>query len=246
MLRHVERIPVHGYDVDAFGELALPALAAYLQEVAGHHATVLGCGLDALRRRGLTWVLVRQRVEAPRPIALGEELEIATWPSGVHPLVVTREFTVSGRDDVELARASTAWLVLDLATRRPVRPGEVLDPALRPHLDAVAPIPPRLPAPGPDAESRRFEVRYADIDLNRHVTNTSYLGWSLEGVSEACWLAERACAVEAHYLAEGRFGDTVVVRTSGGAGECAHAVRREADGKELARVRTRWARRLPA
>jgi len=242
MLRHVERIPVHGYDVDAFGELALPALAAYLQEVAGHHATALGCGLDALRARGLTWVLVRQRVESPRPIALGEELEITTWPSGLHPLMVTREFTVSGSAG-EVARASTAWLVLDLATRRPVRPGEVLDAALRPHLDPVAAIPPRLPAPGPDATSRRFEVRYADIDLNRHVTNTSYLGWALESVSEASWVAERACAVEVHYLAEGRLGDSVVVRTGGSGGERAHAVLREADGKDLARVRTRWVTR---
>ncbi|GEJ58185.1 acyl-[acyl-carrier-protein] thioesterase [Anaeromyxobacter diazotrophicus] len=243
MLRHVERIPVHGYDTDAFGELALPALASYLQEVAGHHATALGCGLDALRPRGLTWVLVRQRVEAPRPIALGEELEIATWPSGLHPLVVTREFTVSGADGQELARASTAWLVLDLTARKPVRPEAVLDAALRPHLEAVAPVPPRLPPPAEGAPSRRFEVRYADIDLNRHVTNTSYLGWALEGVPEASWLAERASAVEVHYLAEARLGDAVRVRTEGGAGERLHAVVREADGRELARLRTRWAPR---
>lgn len=243
MLRHVERIPVHGYDVDAFGELSLPALAAYLQELAGHHATELGCGLEALRPRGLTWVLVRQRVEAPRPIPLGEELEIATWPSGIHPLVVTREFTVSGRDGAALARASTAWLVLDLATRRPVKPGAVLDPALRPHLEAVAAIPPRLPEPAPDAASRRFEVRYADIDVNRHVTNTSYLAWALEGVPEATWLTERACAAEVHYLAEARLGDAALVRTDGAGSERSHAVLREADGKELARLRTRWTAR---
>lgn len=243
MLRHAERIPVHGSDVDAFGELALPALAAYLQEVAGHHATALGCGLEALRPRGLTWVLVRQRLEAPRPIPLGEELEVETWPSGVHPLTVTREFTVRGRHGAELGRASTAWLVLDLATRRPVKPGTVLDPALRPHLEAVAEIPSRLPPPGPAAAARRFEVRYADIDLNRHVTNTSYLAWTLESVSEATWLADRACAVEVHYLAEGRLGDVAVVRTEGDARERAHAVVREQDGKELARLRTRWTAR---
>lgn len=240
MLRHVERIPVHGYDADAFGELALPALAAYLQEVAGHHATALGCGLEALRPRGLSWVLARQRIEAPRAIALGDALEITTWPSGVHPLLVTREFTVSGRGGEELARASTAWLVLDLETRRPVRPGEVLDPVLRPHHEPVAAIPARLPAPAAGAPARRFEVRYADIDVNRHVTNTSYVGWALEGVPEAAWRAERACAVEVHYLAEARLGDAVQVRTDGGPGERAHAVVREADGKELARARTRW------
>jgi medium-chain acyl-[acyl-carrier-protein] hydrolase len=243
MLRHAERFPVHGYEVDAFHTLALPALAGYLQEVAGHHAAELGCGLDVLLARGLTWVLVRQRIEVLRPILLGDELEVATWPSGLYPLVASREFSVA-RDGAEVARASTAWLVLDVATRRPVRPTDVLDPALRPRLTAVAPVPGRLPEVGPEAREVRFDVRYADIDVNRHVTNTSYLGWALESVDEPTWTSTRPCAVEAHYLAEARLGETIRARVAPADGAAlSHAVVREQDGKELARLRTRWAPR---
>src|SRR5919197_2736291 len=115
------RFPIHSYAVDAFGTLALPALAGYLQEVAGRHADALGCGVEALRAFGLAWVLSRQRIEASAPVRLGDELEVVTWPSGVERLLVHREFLVT-RGGAEVARASTAWLVLDLDRRRPVRP----------------------------------------------------------------------------------------------------------------------------
>src|SRR5512146_3301561 len=108
MSRRIDRFPVHGYEVDAFHSLALPALAGYLQESAAAHADELGCGLEALRARGITWVLMRQRIEVPSPIMLGDELEIATWPSGIDRLLVSREFSVT-RGGAEVARSSTAW-----------------------------------------------------------------------------------------------------------------------------------------
>jgi len=45
-----------------------PALTGFLAEAAGRHATALGVGIDALMARGLTWVLVRQRVEILRDL----------------------------------------------------------------------------------------------------------------------------------------------------------------------------------
>ena len=241
--RGTARFLVRAGDVDAYGELPLPALAGSLADVAGEHAAELGCGLATLLARGLGWVLVRQRLEALAPVRLGDALEIATWPSGVERLVASREFEASRGGEV-VARASTGWLVFDLAARRAVRPEAVLDPALRPRLPALAPMAPRLCVPPPGAPSRRFEVRYADIDANQHVNNGSYLGWALESVPAATWRARRAWAIEAHYLAEAVLGDAVVVRAAPeGEGGFAHAVVREGDGKELARIATAWVAR---
>ena len=231
---------MHSYAVDAFEALALPALAGYLQEVAGQHADALGCGLEALRARGLTWVLARQRIEVPRAVRLGDELEIVTWASGVERLFAAREFVVKGRAGAEVARSSTAWLVLDAASRRPVRPEEVLDAALRPRLEAVAPVPARLPPAPPGAAERRFDVRLQEIDRNLHVNNTSYLAWALDSVPRERWETRRPCAVEVHFLAEALLGDAVVSQVAGEGDELAHAIRRAGDGKELARLRTRW------
>jgi acyl-ACP thioesterase len=238
--------PVHTYEVDAFGTLEVPALSGYLQEVAGLHATALGTGLDALRARGLTWVLARQRIELPLAVTLGDTLEIETWPSGVERLAVTREFAVRRGDGAEAARATTEWYVLDLATRRPVRPAEVLDPRFpRQPLPHVAPLARgKLAAPPAWEVERRFHVRYADIDVNLHVTNASYVGWAIEAAPVALWRAARLAAVEVHYLAEGNHGGAILSRLArAGEGACAHAIVREEDGKELARLATRWTAR---
>ena len=243
---HRETFPVHGYEVDAFGLLEIPALAGYLQEVAGHHAEELGVGLDALRTRGLTWVLGRERLEIASSIVLGDEVEIETWPSGLDRLAANREFLVRRRDGTEVARATTVWFVMDLATRRPVRPDRVLDPRLpREPSPHVAPLEPGRHAALEQWElQKRFHVRYSDIDVNQHVTNTSYVAWALEAAPRDLWQGSRVVALEAHFLAEGGFGSAILSRLARREdGGFAHAIVQEEDGKELARLMTRWSPR---
>jgi acyl-ACP thioesterase len=243
--RRRESFPVHSYDVDAFGLLAAPALAGYLQEVAGHHAEALGVGMDALRARGQAWVLGRQRLEVLRPIAEGDLLEIETWPSGANRLAALRDFEIRRQGGEEVARAVTAWFVMDLATRRPLRPDRVLDPRLHPEQEHALPPPgTKLPELGLPDREKRFPIRYLDIDRVLHVTNTSYLAWALEAVPQETWQECRLASLEAHYLAECRYGSAVLSRAARtGEGEFLHALVREEDGRELARVRTAWAPR---
>jgi acyl-ACP thioesterase len=207
------RFTVHSFDVDAFQTLTLPALAGYLEEVAARHADVLGCGLDLLRSRGCTWVLIRQRVEAPAPISLGDELEIETWPSGIDRLQVGREFLVR-RGDAIVARCSTAWILVDLATRRPLRPAEILDLSLRPRTEVLLPLARRLAGPEGVTHERTFDVRYLDIDANLHVNNTSYVAWALEAIEPERWRNRRAVEAEVQFEAESRFGDRIRSRAA--------------------------------
>jgi acyl-ACP thioesterase len=245
MRSHRETFEVHTYEVDAFGTLAVAALSGFLQEAAGHHAAALGVGIDTLLARGLTWVLVRQRIESPVAIVLGDRVEVETWPAGIDRHVALREFVVRRADGAEVARATTQWLVLDVATRRPVRPAEVLDARFpRERTADLAPLAPRLPALLVWEREKRFHVRYGDIDLNLHVTNTSYVTWAQEAVPREVWREARLASVEVHYLAEVLYGSAVLSRLArAGDGRFAHAIVREEDGKELARLATAWAPR---
>ena len=247
MPSRTEAFAVHTYEVDAFGTLAAPALSGYLTEVAGRHATELGVGRDALLARGLTWVLLRQRIENPVPIALGDAIEIETWPSGFDRLAAVREFAVRRRGE-EVARATTHWLVLDVATRKPVRPAEVLDGRLA--REAPPPAVPLSHGKLPELRAwdvqKRFHVRYSDIDRNLHVTNTCYLGWAVEAVPREIWQGSRLASVEVQFIAETRYGAAILSRLApAGDGAFAHAIVREEDGKELARLATRWVGRAP-
>lgn len=242
MQTHREAFEVHTYEVDAFGTLAAAALSGFLQEAAGHHAAALGVGLETLRAKGLTWVLVKQRIESPAPVVLGERLELETWPAGIDRHAALRDFVVRRPDGAEVARATTQWLVLDLETRRPVRPAEVLDPRFPrdPSPRAVS-LRAKLPELREWELQKRFHVRYGDIDLNMHVTNTSYVTWAQEAVPREVWRDARLAAVEVHYLAEVVYGSAILSRLARtGEESFAHAIVREEDGKELARLATAW------
>jgi acyl-CoA thioesterase FadM len=240
-LARTETFPVHTYEVDAFGLLAPPALAGYLQEIAGNHATELGCGLEAMRGQGVGWVLSRQRLEIAAPIRAGDVLSVETWPSGVERLLAVRDFLVR-RDGAVAARALTHWLVIDLKSRRPVRPDRVLQERYRTATEHVFPgaAPPLPELERADAE-RPLDVRYQDIDQIQHVTNSSYLAWAIEAVPEETWRSCRLAAAETWFLAECRHGGRVLSRLAHlGEHEFAHTIVREEDGKLLARLRTVW------
>jgi acyl-CoA thioesterase FadM len=231
---------VHSFDADAFGLLAPAALAGYLQEAAGRSAEALGVGFQALQARGLTWVLRRSRIVLDEPLRWGDELELETWPSGLEGALALRDFRLH-RDGREVGRACTWWLAMDLRTRRPLRPDRVLPPHLHAPTPRVLEAP---PAPGRLAQAaveRRFDVRYEDIDANGHVTNARYLAWAAEAVDEAAWRAERLASLDVQYVAECGLGQAVRSRSApDGGGARLHAIVREDDGAELARVRTTW------
>ena len=234
------RFEVHSYEVDAFDDLAAPALAGYLQELAGLQAAEMGCGIDHLMGRGLTWVLSRQRIEIDAPIRRGSVLEVATWPSGVERVFAAREFRVSV-GGLPVARASTLWAVMDLARRRPVRPDRVLAPEFRVAEERLFPLADELGGDDPADGEQRFRIRYSDIDRNLHVTNSTYLAWALESVPQDTWHDRRVRSTDVHFLAECAYGSRVLSRVRAlPGGAFAHSVLRDEDGKELARARTAW------
>jgi acyl-CoA thioesterase FadM len=232
---------VHSFDADAFGYLAPASLAGYLQEAALRSSAVLGYGLADLNCQGLTWVLVREQVVLDVPLRLGDVVEVVTWPSGLDRLAALRDFRIL-RSGVEVGRALTTRLAIDLATRRPVRPNRVLPERLHAQAEHVlSPSTQPLPVLSEAAIDRRFQVRFADIDTNLHATSATYVAWALEAVEEATWRGERMTALDVQFLTECNLGSRVR-SLSGleGDGKRLHAIVREEDGKELARLRTTW------
>lgn len=248
MLKRRGTYPVHGYEVDSGGVLAPVALARYLLDLASQHAAELGCGVDAMIERGMTWVLSRLRVSVARPIVQGEVLTVETWPSGVERLFALRDFRLYDAEGAVVANAASQWLVLSLETRRALFPDEALDERVRgaaPHVfeEGFTKLPPLA---GEPLDERRFDTRYLDIDHNLHVTSASTLAWSLESVPLDVWQSSHMSFFEIHYLAECFHPSSVVVRARRtGEAAFAHSVVREADQKEIARAITRWTTAAP-
>lgn len=235
---------VRSFDVDAYGHLSPQRLAGYLQQAASESADALGFGIADLNRRGLTWVLIRLKWQLEAALVLGDEVTVETWPSGVERMAALRDFRVR-RNGVEVGRAITTWFVLDLARRRPVRPAPLLAGWLAERTEHV--IQPPQEALGTMTEwteERRFWVRYADIDINQHVTNATYVEWALEAIDAETWTRCRLASLDVQFIAECTLGVQITSRAAHEQPQrWRHSMARDNDEKEVARAVSQWVTR---
>jgi medium-chain acyl-[acyl-carrier-protein] hydrolase len=239
-----EGFRVRAYEVDARGRASVPAIANWMQEAAGNHATALGWAVDELHRKGLTWVLSRLHLRLHHQPAWREEVQVSTWPTGAQRLFALRDFRLTGAQARELGIATTGWLLLDLAGRRPTRPPEAVAELGRtsPARAITDPFEKLPELSGADVEEA-LVVRFADLDMNRHANNVSVIGWALEAVpGEVLWGSSLA-ELEIEFRAEALYGDRITSQVQEAPGEplaFLHRLVREADGREIARARTVW------
>ena len=147
-LLHEKPFSVRYYEVGPSRLMRPATLLDYLQDAAAEHALILRIGVQDLHHRDLTWVLSRLRLTVERYAGVGETVVVRTWPSTRGSLSSYREFEVLDQAGEIVARATTAWVVLDLVRRRPVRLVDILpDYPLEPRR-AIADDFPSLPRPG--------------------------------------------------------------------------------------------------
>ena len=237
-----ETFSVRLIEIDAHATLAVGALCDYLQEAAGNHAGAFGVSVASLRERHFTWVLSRLRLRIDRLPAVGERLEVRTWPTGVDRLFALRDLEVLDAEGSRIAAAVSAWLILDISARRPVRLQSVFDPpgigeASR-ALDADIE---KLPVLESFDRETSVIVRLSDLDTNTHANNARIAEWVVEGVGREAWESSLIRGLDIDFMAEALHGDTIGSRSRAlPEGEYLHSLVRSGDGREIARARTVW------
>ena len=234
-----ETFRVRAGEMGPGGLLRLPAFGDLLQEASGNHATALRYGTDLLLTEGLTWVLSRLHVSLHRLPAWRDEITVETWPSGVQRLWALRDFRVVDAAGETLAVATSGWLVLKVASKRPIRQSDdMVAFANRTPPRTIADPFDELPGPAPSAAGGpTFRVCRFDLDLNSHANNVSILRWLLEALPEGL---VAPLTLEVEYRGECFEGDVLVGRVdTDGPGAFRVALVRQADGREVARARTR-------
>ena len=265
-----EPFTVHTYEVDAGGRASIQSLCSFLQEAAGRNADALGVTVPQLMEHGLTWVLSRLLVRIHDYPGWWDRLVIETWPSGFHRLFALRDWRIFRRDEL-LAEATSAWLMVQVEGRRPIRPDSHGDWASQVHPErAIALTLEKLPeleaaesgraSPHPlEAHEEEFRVRYRDLDMNGHANNISYLDWFLEVLPYSFRDSHTLQELEVNFMAELGAGDTVRSRalarsvppapasrgSTAAAGTTVafdHSLTRLEENQPAARARTRWTR----
>jgi acyl-ACP thioesterase len=215
---YTEEYALRSVDCGADGSMRLDAVYEVLQEAAGYHADQLGAGFMELLPTGRTWILSRMRVDILKSPRYRDVISIKTWPRGIQGILALRDFRITAGNGTPLALATSSWLLVEVAGRRPLRVADFLadkfvltdEKALGADAAKVDPfeaVPSALPG-------LSFRVRPSDLDMNGHTTNTAYLKMLADGLAEA-FPAAAAKSVEVNFTAEAFLGDPIVLSFAG-------------------------------
>ncbi len=190
------------YQCDRYGNMRPGILMNELQGMGDTHAENLGCGRTFIHENNIAWVVTHYLVDIVEMPHNGEMLEYSSWPAVQDNLRATRDFEIRGADGRLLVRATSQWILIDLARRRPLRLNEWL------KRD--------WPTDMPRAYDRKFEkfadfesdkthvfkCRFDDIDENQHINNAVYAVWATESTGYTYRDTHELCGIELNYKHE--------------------------------------------
>lgn len=231
---------IPSYQATPQQHISIKSMSDYMQDAADHSARELGFAYGQLPEN-MAWLMVRQRIEMKKLPLWRSSIQVETWPADAERLFAYRDFIFRDEQNAILGAATTQWVMLDLARKRPIRiPASVLNLRLPDKARPLAPL--EKPQAFPEADLRfSFTVRYADTDLMGHTNNAVYVGWIGESVPREILLNHQIRMVDLSFKAESKWGDTVIVETAQiGERSFLHRILREADQKEILIGASAW------
>ncbi len=109
-------------DVDVLGHISNLVFVRWILEVATAHSDARDWDHAAYLRLGAVWVVRKHEVEYLRSVYGGERIALVTWVDSWKNASCVRKTSIRRvEDDVEVARGSTLWAMVNAETGRPMR-----------------------------------------------------------------------------------------------------------------------------
>ncbi|WZY84370.1 hypothetical protein YC2023_030754 [Brassica napus] len=246
-------------------------IANLLQEVGCNQFQSVGFSTDGfattptMRKLNLIWVTSRMHIEIYKYPAWGDVVEIETWCQSEGRIGTRRDWILKDLANGEVTdRATSKWVMMNQDTRRLQK---VSDDIRDEHL-IFCPKEPRLAFP--EEENNRslkkilkledpaqyliigLKPRRADLDMNHHVNNVTYIGWLLESIPQEIVDTHELQVITLDYRGECQQDDVVDSLTTSKNGSATsgtqshndsqflHLLRLSGDGQEINRGTTLW------
>lgn len=204
---------VNGFECDFNGKWKPSAIFQHLTEAASQHAELLGFGFNDMVARNLFWVHSRMKIEFYDFPKVWEEITIRTWPKTIQQkLFFIRDFEMLNASGERLAAATSAWLVINAATRRLV-PTQVLnlDLPVTPGRSGLDEPLEKLGLTQQGEEKLRVKASYSAVDMLGHATNSRYIEWICDCFDLDTYRNQRLDWMQINYDHEIRPGETVAL-----------------------------------
>jgi len=143
----------------------------------------------------------------------------------------------------ETGRIGSAWLIIDLVKRRPLRIEPYLDKMpLLSDRHALPEMTERIGTIDNGVAAQKFSVRLSDLDVYHHVNNTRYIQWVTDNYDYDFVKNKYISRFDINFLQEAQIHDEVEIITKNieGEGTFEHSLRSAGTGKEFSRAKVLW------
>lgn len=240
MEKYVKEYNLRTYECDKNGYLRIVTLFNILQDMADSHAADLGLGMEFCLSNGLAWVGANYHIKINRMPKIHEQIKIVTWPSEERKLGAIRDFAVYDATGNIVITATSQWILIDFARKRPVALKEKLPQYKVVNEHSMVSDFEKLPEVSRIDFAKEFSVRFDDIDINQHVNNALYPLWASESLEYAYREKYLPQEIEVAFKKEGHLGENVNVAAQVDDMQTLHSITSLSDNRELSRVRIKW------
>lgn len=200
------------YEQNLNGVFKESALLNILQDIATLSAESLGFGPSFVFANNFAWVVLKYHIELYAPLINLDKVTLKTEPRGVSKLYAFRDFEIYSNDKL-MGRVISTWALIDMNTRRMLPTNKTLPmmiPFEKRESDLEYSNIEKFENP---TYSKLFEVRFDDIDVNKHANNSNYIVWALETLPYDFRLHHNVKTIDIKFRKEISLGESVVSDT---------------------------------
>lgn len=233
------------YEQNVNGDLKESALLNFLQDSATLSAESLGFGPSFVFKNNYAWVVLKYHIELYKEIRDFASITLKTEPRGISKLYAFRDFEIYSPEGECVGKVVSTWALIDMESRRMLPMQKVLAEFMLPFEKRDGDLEyNKIEHPDELMYQKVFDVRFDDIDVNRHANNSNYIVWALETLPQDFRLTHTPNVIDIKYRKEVSLGDKVLseaqeILTEKGL-ETLHVIKDEQNGEELTSLRILW------
>lgn len=237
-----ETVKIRYSEMDCDLVLKPGAMLQFLQDLASDNAEMLGFGYSYIVKHNLAWFLLKYRLEFEDYPEGIYDLTIKTEPRGYNKIFAFRDFYITHKDKC-IGKATSTWALVDLNTKSMANVSEVLadNEYMVQHEKRESDLNyGKIRLPEKFDKEKFFEVRFDDLDVNKHVNNANYIVWAIEPLDFEFRRSHKLKTVDMMFKKELTYGSGVNVEVKVDENITTHVLKNAETGEELCVMKAEW------